>query len=555
MEQPENQKQSLALGAVLGAITILPLIGLSYLGSKLADLPFIPFDVFDWLARVLPGNVITLGIDMMVRAITLLGVGPISATAKSLEQLMGMTFVVMAGAVFGVVLMLAVKRIRTSGNMIGAGLGVVAFLIAALIELNLGNAIAGNVSGSLIWLAILFVSWGALLGSWFAAPALVVSPLVPDEEPSTSRRDFLIKIVAGSVGVAIVASGLGKLLAVQQQASGSSQALSNLQTPQPTPAGGGASAASSPTPSASATAQATLRDQVPVVPGTRPEITPVKLFYRTDIDTLPPVVEKASWKLKVTGLFDHARDLTLDDFLAYPPTIQPITLSCISNPIGGDLISTGNWIGVQARNVLKDLGLRSDARALAITAVDGFYESVPLEDLMDPRTLFVYGMDGETLTTVHGFPLRIYIPNRYGMKQPKWIIAIEAIDHDGPGYWVDRGWSATAYPQIVSVIDVVAKDHIENNRVPVGGIAWAGDRGIKKVELQVDNGEWLEATLRTPPLGPLTWVQWRFDWPVVPGSHQFRVRATDGTGALQIEKYQDTYPDGATGYHTVKATF
>jgi DMSO/TMAO reductase YedYZ molybdopterin-dependent catalytic subunit len=302
------------------------------------------------------------------------------------------------------------------------------------------------------------------------------------------------------------------------------------------------------------TAEATLRDRVSAAPGTRPEVTENKDFYRTDIDTIPPVIDKASWKLQVKGLFDHPRDLTFNDVLAYPAVTQPVTMSCISNPVGGDLISTNNWTGVRLRDVLRDLGVRPQARTLEITSADGFYENVVMEDMMDPRTLLVYGMNGETLPVEHGFPLRIYIPNHYGMKQPKWIKSIEAIDSFGPGYWVERGWSATAVPQIVSVVDTVAKDRVENGRVPVGGIAWAGDRGIKKVEVQVDRGEWIEAVLRTPPLGALTWVQWRYDWPLVRGTHIFRVRATDGTGALQTQTEQDTYPDGATGYHSITVT-
>jgi hypothetical protein len=160
-------------------------------------------------------------------------------------------------------------------------------------------------------------------------------------------------------------------------------------------------------------------------------------------------------------------------------------------------------------------------------------------------------MNGETLPVEHGFPLRIYIPNRYGMKQPKWITRIEAIDREGSGYWVDRGWSEEARPQIVSVIDTVAKDKPTEAKIPIGGIAWAGDRGIQKVELQVDDGEWVEAALRVPPLSPLTWVQWRYDWPASPGRHTFTVRATDGTGAEQIKQEQGVRPDGATGYHSV----
>jgi hypothetical protein len=201
---------------------------------------------------------------------------------------------------------------------------------------------------------------------------------------------------------------------------------------------------------------------------------------------------------------------------------------------------------------LEELGLQSEARELFIEAADGFYESVSMADMQDPRVLLVYGMNGETLPIRHGFPLRVYIPNRYGMKQPKWITRIEAIDMEGPGYWVERGWSKEARPHIISIIDTVTTDaQDENGRIPIGGIAWAGERGIQKVEVQVDDGQWAEATLRQPPLSDLTWVQWRYDWPSAAGRHTFRVRATDGTGSLQVEQRSDPHPNGATGYHSV----
>jgi DMSO/TMAO reductase YedYZ molybdopterin-dependent catalytic subunit len=204
--------------------------------------------------------------------------------------------------------------------------------------------------------------------------------------------------------------------------------------------------------------------------------------------------------------------------------------------------------------VLADLGLRTEAQQLSITAADGFYESVTMADMLDPRTLLVYGMNGETLSIEHGFPLRIYIPNHYGMKQPKWITRIEAIDHEGSGYWVERGWSKEAHPQIISIIDIVTRNAAEAGSVMVGGIAWAGDRGIQQVEVQIDDGAWSAAELRLPPLSPLTWVQWRYDGPVPPGRHIFRVRATDGTGTLQIGAASAPAPNGATGYHTLTAS-
>jgi DMSO/TMAO reductase YedYZ molybdopterin-dependent catalytic subunit len=197
------------------------------------------------------------------------------------------------------------------------------------------------------------------------------------------------------------------------------------------------------------------------------------------------------------------------------------------------------------------LGIKAEANSLVVEATDGFHETVVMEDMLDPRTLLVYGMNGETLPVDHGFPLRIYIPNRYGMKQPKWITGIQAVDNEPKGYWVKRGWSKEATPQIVSVIDSVALEQpTDSGLVPMGGIAWAGERGISKVEVQVGNEPWQEATLRTPPLSPLTWIQWRFDWDPIPGRHQILVRAVDGLGNQQIEEESGVRPNGATGYHS-----
>ncbi|HCB48724.1 MAG TPA: molybdopterin-binding oxidoreductase, partial [Chloroflexi bacterium] len=249
--------------------------------------------------------------------------------------------------------------------------------------------------------------------------------------------------------------------------------------------------------------------------------------------------------------FERSVNLSLEELMAFPSVTQPITLSCISNRIGGDLIGTSNWTGLRLRDLMEEIGLQPEARSLLVEAEDGFHETVVMKDILDPRTLLVYGMNGETLPADHGFPLRIYIPDRYGMKQPKWITRITAVDNQPEGYWVRRGWSLEARSQIVSVIDTVATDDpSEDGLIPIGGIAWAGERGISKVELQFDDDSWVEATLRTPPLSPLTWVQWRYDWDAIPGSYDIRVRATDGMGQLQIEDVSPVRPDGATGYHS-----
>jgi DMSO/TMAO reductase YedYZ molybdopterin-dependent catalytic subunit len=547
------RRPSLVLGALLGGLTSLPLIALWYLGQQVAGLVFVPFDIFDWLARVLPGNIITLAIDTIVNVIRTFNLGPTSSTAKLIEQFQAIGLAVGGSIVLGLATAWVLRRSSRPGWQVGFVVGLVALLPILAIELRPGAAV--DPASAVLWLVLTIVGWGALLGRLLDRRA--ISPVAG--EVNVGRREALIKIAGGSAAIALGAWGLGRWLGTGQEATGASQPLASpatqpsatpLATPPATPPTPQTSPAATPPPTP--IAAATMRERVEPAPGTRPELTSNRDFYRIDINTRPVVVDGQSWALEVAGLFDRPRPLTLADLMAYPAVTQAITLSCISNPIGGDLISTGNWTGARLRDVLKDLGLRPEAKELAIQATDGFYESVTMEDMMDPRTLLVYGMNGETLPVEHGFPLRIYRPDRYGMKQPKWITRIEAIDHPGAGYWVERGWSAAARPQIVSVIDTVAVKQAVDGKVPVGGIAWAGDRGIQKVEVQVDEGEWVAAVLRTPPLSQLTWVQWRYDWPLVAGSHRFRVRATDGTGALQKEEVTDVRPDGATGYHTVQ---
>jgi hypothetical protein len=182
---------------------------------------------------------------------------------------------------------------------------------------------------------------------------------------------------------------------------------------------------------------------------------------------------------------------------------------------------------------------------------------VDIESIMnDARIMLTYAWDGQPLTEGHGFPLRIYIPDYFGMKQPKWITRIEVVADYEEGYWVRRGWDEVARMRATSVIDTVAVDAIyEENGVmlvPIGGIAHAGARGIAKVEVQVDEGEWVEAALRAP-LSETTWVIWRYDWPFTEGRHTFAVRCTESSGAPQIEDSAPPRPSGATGIHTRSA--
>jgi DMSO/TMAO reductase YedYZ molybdopterin-dependent catalytic subunit len=301
---------------------------------------------------------------------------------------------------------------------------------------------------------------------------------------------------------------------------------------------------------ASSPPQPTLEARIQPVPGTRAEVTSREEFYRIDINLTPPSVNAGDWSLEIGGLVDNPTSLTLDQIRQHPAVSQYITLECISNRVGGDLISGNLWTGIRLRDLLDEVGLRPEASALYIESADGFYETVVMEDMMDSRTLLVYDMNGQPLPDVHGYPLRIYIPGRFGMKQPKWIVRMEAIAQPRDGYWVTRGWSREAIVRTTSVIDVADVPSGEAQAVSIGGIAYASGRGISKVEVQVDDGPWQEAQLRTPPLSSLMWVQWRYEWPAQPGDHVARVRAYDGTGELQVLEENPPHPNGAAGIHS-----
>ncbi|MEZ4616084.1 MAG: molybdopterin-dependent oxidoreductase [Caldilineaceae bacterium] len=436
-----KRPHSLAVGALLGAISSFPMMALLYLGSQLWGMPFVPFDRFDWLARVLPGDIITAGIDTIVLLVDRLNLGATDAASKLIEQLLALLLTILIGILFGVVTGWATTKTETGyGWSVGLIVGLLFFGLMATLELS--NQLSGATM-ALLWLALIYGTWGTLLGYWLgdATPAVATDATGHVVRPQPDRRKALVQIAGGSLAIALAGWGIGRYGGTDRRGTaGAGQPLANMPTATPT----GSAAVIPDVPAATPTL--TMRERIAAAPGTRREITANEDFYRIDINTRPPVIERASWQLEVAGLFDQTEPLTLDDLMAMPAVTQPITISCISNRIGGDLISASEWTGVRLRDLLAKVGLQAEAQELAIQATDGFYESVSMQDMMDPRTLLVYGMNGETLPVEHGFPLRIYIPNRYGMKQPKWITQIEATSEKGSGYWVDRNWSAEARP-------------------------------------------------------------------------------------------------------------
>ncbi len=516
------RKPSLGLGALVAAMTSTPLVALLYLGMVYVGLPFLPFDLFDWLARVLPGRIITTTIDTMVLIIQALGVGPISSAAKSMEQAMGIALFLGGTTLIGVVAAWTIRRSTLPALSVGCLAGLFALVLAVVLEIVRGEGFRGL--PGLLWLTFLLVGWGIVVGR-LLQPA-------GEDSGKTARSDGVTRrglLTAAGVSAVLTlsAGGLGRYLVERRRASGAGQPLQDLPT---------------------VTTPGQRAGSVKPVPGNRPAITPNAEFYRIDIDTRPPVIQGKEWSLEIEGLFEKTDPLSLEQIMDYPAVTETITQSCISNPIGGDLIGTTRYTGARLRDILANLELAPAAQALEVHSADDFYEFVTMQDMLDARTLLVYGMNGKSLPTEHGFPLRIYIPNRYGMKQPKWITRMKAVEREGDGFWVRRGWSRQARPHVISIIDAVATDHVSDGSVPVGGIAWAGDRGVQSVEVQVDQGAWNRADIVESELGPLAWVVWRYDWKASRGKHTIRVRATDGYGNLQVGEPSGTFPDGATGY-------
>ena len=380
---------------------------------------------------------------------------------------------------------------------------------------------------------MIFVGWGAALGGIYRR--LTEETREDDSIERIGRRRFLLRLGGATAAVTVFGGLVGAMVGKRSGATAAGEKWS----------------AGHALPNADAS--------VKPVPGTRPELTPLEQHYRIDINTMAPVIDENSWRLKIGGLVEEPRQMTLEQIRAYEPMHQFITLECISNPIPGDLISTTRWTGASMQKILPDLGLKPAATHLRITSADGFFEVVALATIKnDPRVMVCYAWDGVPLPIQHGFPLRIYVPDVYGMKQPKWIDSIEATDHWEPGYWVRRGWSAQAQMDTTSIIDTIAVDEkmISANGqtlVPIGGIAFAGARGISRVEVQIDDGEWREARLRTPLSGK-TWVIWRYEMPFQPGEHVLTVRCYDGNGAMQVVEPAPPHPDGATGLHRRSAT-
>jgi DMSO/TMAO reductase YedYZ molybdopterin-dependent catalytic subunit len=356
----------------------------------------------------------------------------------------------------------------------------------------------------------------------------VVDPTAPD------RRSFLNAAVVVTA-VAAISAAAGSVATRVNRAAASARELLRLPAP------------ARPAPPVPPGAQSSAAGVVDVV-------TANDDFYRIDTALAVPQVDPATWRLRVHGLVEREVTMTFAELLAEDLVETYVTLACVSNPVGGDLVGNARWLGLPIRDVLARAVPLAGADMVLSTSVDGFTASTPLEALTDDRdALLAVAMNGEPLPLAHGFPVRMVVPGLYGyVSATKWVTDLEVTRFaDQQAYWTVRGWTAEGPIKTSSRIEVPRdRTSLPAGTITVAGTAWAQHTGVTGVEVQVDGGDWQPADLATE-ISIDTWRQWSWSWEADPGRYTLRVRATDATGKTQTGDRQDVIPDGATGWHEI----
>jgi DMSO/TMAO reductase YedYZ molybdopterin-dependent catalytic subunit len=286
-----------------------------------------------------------------------------------------------------------------------------------------------------------------------------------------------------------------------------------------------------------------------------PPITSNEEFYVTSYRS-PPTLRIGDWSLSIKGLVERPITLNYEQLLARPVISQIVTLECVGNTVAGEFMSTASWDGVPLRALLEEAGVKDEVYDIVFRAADGYSDSIRLDRAMAGDVIIAYKMNGVPLPQGHGFPARAIVPGHYGMKHVQWLTEIEAVDHDYKGYYAQKGWTDEAVVKTTSRIDLPGHGStLKGLRHRVQGLAFAGTRGIKEVEISTNGGEdWTSTTLEVP-LSPSAWVFWFYDWTIPKaGRHTLVVRATDGMGRLQTSIEQDPAPEGAEGLHEITVT-
>ena len=376
--------------------------------------------------------------------------------------------------------------------------------------------------------------------SLFALP-LLLAPAVPRAHPEPRMLDFDRRRFLGTsvalAGAAIGSGVIGRVLLERRAA----EAAAVPDVP----------AAAVPAAPLPAGAQLAVEGITPLVVDNRD-------FYRIDTSLLTPRLDVADWRLTIDGMVDRPLTIDYGELLAMPLVESYVTIACVSNEVGGNLVGNALWRGVSLRELLDRAGIQDGATQVVGRSFDGWTAGFPTAwlDPPDREALVAVAMNGEPLPPEHGFPARLIVPGLFGyVSATKWLTNIQLTTLEGfDGYWVPLGWAKDAPILTQSRIDVPrGGSSVAAGQQPVAGVAWAPDRGVSAVEVQVDDGAWQPAEV-SAPISDATWVQWLFRWEATAGSHTLRVRATDGDGVVQTDQVTRPPPDGARGHHSIQVT-
>jgi DMSO/TMAO reductase YedYZ molybdopterin-dependent catalytic subunit len=503
--------------ATSGAVAAALALGVSELAAGLLGLPSLIEGMGNWVIDVVPT-------PLKEWAIATFG------TNDKLVLLIGIVIVsILLGGLVGV---LARGRFGIA-IAVFVGFGAVAAL-AALHDPNVSLGVAIIPAGLAAITGLAALQW--LYGRDRDQEGVAAETA---EAPDSSRRGLVIGLGA-LLGVAVLSGGIGRALVDRSTRSASGRVDVVL-------------------PSASEALPSVPEAAELGVEGLSSVITPNEVFYRIDTAFLGvPRVELQDWAMTIEGRVDRPYSISYFDLLDLPMVERDVTLSCVSNEVGGDLVGNARWLGVPLAEILNRAGVRDDAEQVVGRSVDSFTVGFPVEAVYDGRdALVAVGMNGEPLPLEHGFPARLVVAGLYGyVSATKWLSSIELAGWDEfDAYWVPRGWAKEAPIKTQSRIDTPAQGaSMSPGTRQVAGVAWAPYRGISKVEVRLgDSADWVEARL-SEPLSDNCWRQWAVDWEADAGTHRLQVRATDGEGNLQTDEIRPPAPDGATGWHTIQVT-
>jgi len=501
-----------AVAGVAGAASLLLALALLHLAWR--AIPFAPLAALQTIVRLIPGRIDTFFIERLGKLTLPLAAAAAAATILAVGALLG-TF--------------AGRSIRARGGRSYAG--------ATYLPLWAGWSLLYRPGPySLSRMAFAAATLAApLVGGWVLHRGMRSSGHLSEGTqaiPDRARRRLLVALGVGAAGFALGASDLGSLL------GGRANRFRPIHLPKLTPV----------SPPHSSTGDAAFGR----LAGLTPRITPISDFYVVDQAIVDPAIDASEWHLQVGGLVRRPSALSYDDLLQMPAVERFQTMECISNPVGGDLISTARWEGVPLAEILDRAGVQSGAVEVVFRSADGYSDSLPLSQAMDERTLIALGMDGFELPQSHGFPARLLSLGTFGMKNPKWLTSIEVVGGPYEGFWEVRGWSKRAAVKTTSRFDLPQPGTAIRGPAPIGGIAFSGDRGISRVEVSTDAGKtWGRATLESP-VSPYTWVRWLYRWTApTPGTYTLRARAFDVEGVPQPAAWAPPHPDGASSYPVI----